>query len=190
MKRIFSCNSRAIKHGKTNYRYSDIFNSSSFPAIKSANLNLPTVYILATDYSASASELVINNLRPFINVVHIGKVTVGKNQASSTIYDQRKPERISWAIQPIMFKLANKDGFGDYESGLSPQYIINELDQSLYPLGDIHDPLLAKALNLIDGSTVASTKGVESTKGLKYVESIQLEKKVIPIIIDDQNKGL
>lgn len=175
--------------GKNNFRYSDIFNSSAFPTIKSANLNLPTVYVLATEYSASASELVINNLRPFINVVHIGDVTVGKNQASRTIYDQRKPERITWAIQPIMFKLANKDGFGDYESGLSPQYAVNELDQPLYPLGDTRDPLFIKALSLIDGGMTTSAKSVESKSGgLKFGQSLPLEKKIIPVILNDGEK--
>ncbi|MNE48530.1 hypothetical protein D3C80_1429980 [compost metagenome] len=88
-----------------------------------------------------------------------------------------------------MFKLANKDGFGDYESGLSPQYKINELDQPLYPLGDTRDPLLLKALGLIDGGMTASTKGVESkTGGLKFGQSIPLEKKVIPVILNDGEK--
>src|SRR5690606_5625203 len=89
-------------------------------AIEALNLNLAKVYIIATNYSASASELVINNLRPFLqdaNVIHVGETTVGKNEGSITIVDERDPPQIEWGIQPIVVKLANKAGFGDYPEG-------------------------------------------------------------------------
>lgn len=123
-------------------------------AIKALNLNLPRVYIIATNYSASASELVINNLRPFLsdaNVIHIGETTVGKNEGSIPIVDERKPRQIQWGIQPIITKIANKDGFGDYPQGLAPQYNIDEWDYLPWaPIGSPEDPLLARALTLID----------------------------------------
>ena len=124
--------------------------------IKELNLNLPRVYILATNSSASASELVINNLRPFLsdaNVVHIGETTVGKNEGSITIVDERKPPEIEWGIQPIIVKLADKNGYGDYPNGLKPQYTVDEWDYLPWsPIGSLDDPLLAKALGLIDPS--------------------------------------
>ena len=49
------------------------------------SLNLQTVYIIALETSASASELVINCLDPYINVIHIGENTAGKYQASTTL---------------------------------------------------------------------------------------------------------
>lgn len=123
-------------------------------AIKELNLNLPRVYIIATGSSASASELVINNLRPFLsdaNVVHIGDQTVGKNEGSITIVDERTPRQIKWGIQPIVVKLANKAGFGDYPDGLTPHYRINEWNYLPWaPIGSTDDPLLAQALALID----------------------------------------
>jgi len=42
------------------------------------SLQLNKVYILTTKGTASASELVINCLKPYINVVQIGDVTIGK----------------------------------------------------------------------------------------------------------------
>jgi len=45
-------------------------------------LNLNKVYILATRSSASASELLMNGLAPYIEVVHIGRTTRGKNEFS------------------------------------------------------------------------------------------------------------
>jgi C-terminal processing protease CtpA/Prc len=44
-------------------------------------------YVLTTKGTASASELVINGLKPYMNVVQIGDVTYGKNVASITLYD-------------------------------------------------------------------------------------------------------
>ncbi|NJS16782.1 MAG: hypothetical protein HC787_07750 [Nostocaceae cyanobacterium CSU_2_110] len=42
------------------------------------SLNLNKVYVLTTRSSASASELVLNGLKPYINVVQIGSKTAGK----------------------------------------------------------------------------------------------------------------
>ncbi|PPL00668.1 S41 family peptidase [Parapedobacter indicus] len=143
-------------------------------AINELNLNLPRVYILATNYSASASELVINNLRPFLsdaNVIHIGETTVGKNEGSITIIDEREPPEIEWGIQPIIVKLANKNGFGDYPNGLDPQYEVDEWDYLPWaPIGSLDDPLLAKALGLIDPRMqpiAAKTMGVKAQTARK-----------------------
>ncbi|MGK6352075.1 S41 family peptidase [Parapedobacter sp. DT-150] len=125
-------------------------------AINTLNLNLPRVYIIATDNSASASELVINNLRPFLsdaNVIHVGETTVGKNEGSFTIVDEREPRQIEWGIQPIVVKLANRNGFGDYPNGLDPQYEVDEWDYLPWaPIGSLDDPLLSRTLALIDPS--------------------------------------
>src|SRR5690554_908764 len=51
------------------------------------SLNLDQVYFLTTKSSASASELVINCLEPYINTTQIGDATAGKFQASFLLYD-------------------------------------------------------------------------------------------------------
>lgn len=127
---------------------------------KGFNLGLNRVFILATGSSASATELVINNLKPFMsasNVVHIGRTTVGKNQGSTTIKDESKA--IKWGLQPIIVLLANKNGEGDYVNGLIPMHDINENNFLPYkPLGDISDPLLNKAMVTIDPAIQAITQ--------------------------------
>lgn len=168
-------------------------------AIKALNLNLPKVYIIATDNSASASELVINNLRPFLsdaNVIHIGETTVGKNEGSFTIVDEREPQQIEWGIQPIVVKLANKNGFGDYPNGLDPQYEINEWDYLPWaPIGSLDDPLLAKALGIIDPSLQPIAAKTMSTKEqtarrLQAVKVAGFEDKLNkPIPVDIGNRG-
>src|SRR5690606_31497626 len=127
---------------------------------KGFNLGLNRVFILATGSSASATELVINNLKPFMsasNVVHIGRTTVGKNQGSTTIKDESKA--IKWGLQPIIVLLANKNGEGDYVNGLIPMHDINENNFLSYkPLGDISDPLLNKTMLTIEPATQAITE--------------------------------
>jgi len=140
-----------------------------------ANLNLSKVYILATGNSASASELVIHNLAPYMEVIHIGETTVGKNEGSFTIEDEREPQIVDWAIQPIVVKLADKDGNGDYDTGLIPDSEIDEFDTlPLLPLGDKADPLVAKALSLIDPTEARST--------LSRSRTMQTEKLSLPLV--------
>ena len=119
------------------------------------SMRLSKVYILTSKSSASASELVLNGLKPYINVIQIGDVTTGKNAASITLYDSsnfgskgRNPNH-KYAMQPLVLKMANKDGFGDYQDGLVPtQYLAEDLG-NLSALGNPTELLLQAALDHI-----------------------------------------
>lgn len=119
-------------------------------------LNLNKVYILTTQSTASASELVINCLDPYINVVHIGTKTTGKYQASITLYDspdfrrQQANPNHTYALQPLVLKSLNAVGFTDYNEGLIPDIILAENYANLGILGDPSEPLLALALQHIE----------------------------------------
>ena len=116
------------------------------------SLNLQKVYIIALESSASASELVINSLDPYINVVHIGENTAGKYQASTTLYDSPDYSRNgvnpshSYAMQPLIFKSLNKIGNTDYFNGLTPDIMVSESHLNLGVIGDESETLLAAAL--------------------------------------------
>lgn len=124
------------------------------------SLNLNKVYILTTNKSASASELVINSLAPYIDVVQIGTTTAGKYQASTTLYDSPDFRREganpshTYAMQPLIFKSLNVNGVTDYFNGLSPNIdnTLNESINNLGVLGDINEPLLAAAIAKIQGT--------------------------------------
>ena len=111
------------------------------------------VYVLTTGRTASASELVINGLKPYIDVIQIGTNTTGKNVGSITIYDYddkgAKNPNHKWAMQPLTFKIENATGFGDYTNGLPPTYEIQEDLANMGVLGDEGEPFLAKAIQLI-----------------------------------------
>ena len=123
------------------------------------SLNLTKIYILTSENTASASELVINGLKPYINVIQIGDFTIGKNVGSITLYDSpdfsKKDINPShrYAMQPLVLKIVNKDGFGDYnKGGLKPDTELKEDYTKLGILGDSSDPLLNAAILQIRGS--------------------------------------
>jgi carboxyl-terminal processing protease len=131
------------------------------------SLNLSKIYILTSKSSASASELVINGLKPYIEVVQIGDVTTGKNVGSITVYDSptfgktnRNPNH-RYAMQPLVLKIVNADDFGDYFGGLNPTYSLKEDLADLGVLGNSSEPLLSTAIGKITGTA----KMVKTNKG-------------------------
>ncbi len=124
-------------------------------AINSLNLN--RVFVLTTRATASASELVINGLEPYIDVIQIGDRTIGKNVGSITLYDSPSFSKMGanpnhrYAMQPLVLKIVNKAGFGDYTNGLQPDEALQESLDNLGVLGDPQEPLLDAAITRIVG---------------------------------------
>jgi C-terminal processing protease CtpA/Prc len=153
-----------------NKKFNDYYEANDPEAIKNRfddkigstainSLGLSKIYILTTRSTASASELVINGLKPYITVVQIGDITVGKNVGSRTVYDSptfssanRNPNH-RYAMQPIVFKVANSTGFGDYFGGITPTYELKEDYNNLGVLGESTEPYLSTALGKISGAS-------------------------------------
>lgn len=176
------------------HSFKSLFSKEWLPKVPAANLNLNKVYVLATYNSASASELVINNLRPYMEVVHIGETTRGKNEGSITIEDERKDieekDRIEWAMQPIILMLANAEHYGDYHDGLLPTFGAKE-GYELKPLGDKDDPLVKVALEKIDPSMTARVRATPPRvlSMLRDVKGFdEINNKAKPILVDDATK--
>lgn len=146
------------------------------------HLNLNQVYILTSSSTASASELVINGLSPYISMFQIGGTTTGKNVGSVTLYDspnygtQNKNSNHKYAMQPLTFKIVNSTGFGDYQSGLEPDMLVAESFDNIKPLGDTEEVFLATALAQITGTTLP--RPAEQTL---EVEQFSNSKKLIPL---------
>jgi len=124
---------------------------------KSQNIGsgLKNLIILTSNRTASASELLINGLKPFMTVTVIGDQTVGKNVGSVTLSDDSK--KVKWGLQPIVTKSFNSLKQSDYSKGFTPDVPVRE-GLRLYPYGNPKDPLLAAALLQINGSPVARQK--------------------------------
>ena len=119
------------------------------------SLNLNRVYILTSGSTASASELVINSLDPYIDVIQIGTNTVGKFQGSRTLYDSPDFGRQNvnpghfYALQPLTLEIENAEGATGFIDGLVPDVEQEEDFFNLGTLGEPSEPLLARALQEI-----------------------------------------
>ena len=127
------------------------------------SLNLTKVYVLVNFQTASASELTVQCLKKYVNVVTIGYNTVGKFVGSITLYDSPAQDYTSytnrntkhnWQLQPITFSYYNKDKDVNPEF-ITPDYEINpySIFNNLTAFGDVRDPFLKKALELITGQS-------------------------------------
>jgi len=127
---------------------------SSQTAINS--LNLSKVYVITTQSTASASELIINSLLPYIDVVVVGSQGTGKFVASTTLYDSddftkegANLAEHTWAIQPIILEEFNAQGVNNGIQGFLPDIEQQETYGNMGVLGEIEEPLLRAALNSI-----------------------------------------
>lgn len=137
-----------------NATYTDELNKSSGSSafntnFKFENNNLGTlsrVFFLISNNSASASELVINNLRPFMDVILVGEHTYGKNVGSFTLTDSKN--RWNYGLQPITFKIANAKDESNYgtKDGFLPNISITDNVLPFKQLGDPYETVLNKAL--------------------------------------------
>lgn len=141
-----------LQANNTNFNFVNSFDGN---AINSLNLN--KVYVLTTGASASASELVINSLGAYIDVVQIGDTTTGKTQASITLFDSPGfgPNDINpnhtYAIQPLIANSINLNDVAVPTTGLIPDIELRETINNYGVLGDLNEPLLAAALLDIQG---------------------------------------
>ncbi|MCL5247384.1 S41 family peptidase [Cellulophaga sp. 20_2_10] len=146
------------------------------------------LYVLGTERTASASEMIINGLRPYIPVTVIGEKTTGKNEGSTTIVDAPKGSRDepytdtdnrstkhTIGMQPIVFQIFNKEGNNDYGDGFVPKIEVIEYQyyKNIKPYGDTTDPLLRVALDDMLGTAAKfdlqkDTNAAKVTKGVKY----------------------
>ena len=130
----------------------DYFHDNFLNKTQNLGGNLNRVFFLTSTSTASASELVINGLKPYMNLFLIGGKTTGKNVGSITLSDKSK--RIKWGIQPIVSRSSNSLRSSDYTAGFTPDVAKTE-GTLLYPYGDPRDPLLGEALFQIFGTRIA-----------------------------------
>mgnify|MGYP006290744895 FL=1 len=115
------------------------------------NLDMSDVYFMTTSGTASASELVITGLDPYMNVTSVGETTFGKYTGAWVFPDTEEPPRHNYAIVPIVLKYANSEGITEFVDGLEPDYAIEDQLLGAKPFGDFTDPILAKTLEVITG---------------------------------------
>lgn len=140
---------------------------------------LNKLFVLGTNRTASASELIINGLRPYMDVILVGETTVGKNEGSITVVDSNSPftsldgrnKNHTVGIQPIVFQSFNSLEQSDYTFGFQPDIPVREIEfvDNILPFGDTNEPLLRAALNRING--VSSKNQIRPTMNVPTMRS-------------------
>jgi C-terminal processing protease CtpA/Prc len=103
------------------------------------------IAFLTTDATASASELDINAIRPYVETAIVGSNTYGKPVGQLAFDLQGCSDR----MRLIGFRMVNADDQGDYYTGLAPlmRYACAAPDTLTTPLGDARDSLTSEALH-------------------------------------------
>lgn len=146
-----------LQSNNTNYDFTTTLSDGT--TINS--VNLAKIHVITTKGSASASEMIINSLNPYIDVVQIGTNTNGKAQASVTLYDSPNFQRQGanpghlYALQPLVASTVNKDDLGVPFDGLTPDIEVRENVSNYGVLGNVNEPLLAAALASIEAGRFA-----------------------------------
>ena len=97
------------------------------------SIDLDRVFVIATNLTASASEIIINGLRGLdIEVNLIGTRTSGKNVGMEGF--SKKYRNYDFLFYPVSFYIENAKGFRDYPEGFEPDIYLD--DSNYYPGGD------------------------------------------------------
>lgn len=123
------------------------------------------IVFLVTDASASASEMVINSLAPYADVALVGERTYGK-PVGQYAFDL---EGCDTRLRLVTFKLTNRDGYGDYYTGLPPnppdtrfaESFCSAADDLMSDPGDPDEAMTGEALFwLANGSCSDAVSGI------------------------------
>lgn len=143
--------------------------NSSINYSKKGTLNLSRVFFIVSENTASASELLINNLAPYLDVILVGPdATYGKPVGYFDI-----PVG-DWYIFPVSSRTTNKNGQGNYFNGFTPDNLVADgLDKDF---GDVNESCLASVLKYIN--TGAFRARALQTEELPSAEVLQANEKI------------
>ena len=129
------------------------------------------IVVASTARTASASELVINGLDPFVNggVYIVGENTFGKPVGQVGL------EFCEKILRPTSFKKSNAAGFGDYFDGLPVDCPADD-DLSI-PTGADNDPNIVAALSFVTGAgcPVAAAPGGLQKTDVPFLDEVSPE---------------
>ncbi len=151
------------------------------------NLNLTDVYIILNGNNfagSSAIELLINSLKPHINVHVVGTETAGNNTGSITLYNSEdydfalRNETHTVALQPVVLSFFNKDD-QTYENGFIPNVSIcpNEDILDLGVLGERTEPILDRVLEYVTSGNTGTNVACNPNNFIYLYKSIDTQRE-------------
>lgn len=132
------------KHQTSNFSYTFKTTTSS--------LALTRLVVITSRATASASEDVMNGLKPFVNVVSIGDTTNGKPTGMNEFNIGKK-----YYIYPITFKVVNSQNQGDFFEGIFPAKVLP--DDISHDFDSREEQCLKEAINYLETGSI-STKSM------------------------------
>ena len=159
-----------------------------------SNVNMSRVYVIASEMTASASEMIIVGLRGLdVDVTVVGGDTEGKNVGMDVM--SKHIDGYDYTFAPITFQIYNAKGFTDYSQGIRADYKVDEWEDlrsnGWKPLGDPEETVLKMVLNLIDGSraVVEPTRSVVHPKSVKPIRFTDPRRSMGALIYADDDFG-
>ena len=129
---------------------------------------LQRLYVLTSKTTSSSSELIINCLRPFMNVITVGNNTYGKNVISLILTDETNA--LPYGLMPAYTTILNVNGESNYgtKEGFNPDHRVIDNLMPYYPLENPNETLPKNTLVLItDIPTNAIKEGIHYKVNLK-----------------------
>lgn len=159
---------------KLNLKDTYLFDPALLPG--GTTLSYDNLYIITGTNTASASEIVINSLRPYMSgrICQVGEPTFGKNVAQALYTSEEHPSLELWLTT---FSLTNAEGFGDYaEEGLLPDFQLSEpYGNPLGELGTEDDllmqPILIRMMTGAFPTIDTATRGMTGRRGMRIIGS-------------------
>ncbi len=127
------------------------------------NLHLENLFFIGSNSTASASELTLNNLKPYMPVKLVGSNTYGKPVGFFTFsiyaHDAMGNEKYLADLYAINFETRNANNDGGYFTGLVPDVVA--ADYVNIPWGDNNDDHLAKIFKYISTGSYSRVSAAE-----------------------------
>lgn len=143
-----SANGKVLAKRKHNKQLSDMdSDTKTMTIVNSATLSLglDRVFIITGKGSASASEVLINGLKPLMDVKHVGSKTYGKPYGMYVIGYPNNTNP-TYVFLPVCFATVNMNGEGDFVDGITPSVSIAD---DLYHDFGVGEARIAYCLSLI-----------------------------------------
>lgn len=146
------------------------------------SLSLTRLFVITTARTASASELTINALRPYIDVKTVGSRSFGKPVGSNIVIHQKS----GYMLLPISFAYTNALGQADFINGFAPD--IPAADDITRDFGDPQETSLRAALFFIENgrAPVAAKTAAEFTSSKPTYLWEQGEQKIPAILLPNK----
>jgi len=124
---------------------------------------LPRVVVITTRSTASASEAIMNGLKPYIDVVSLGDTTNGKPTGMDGW-----PVGQKYFMWPVTFKMVNALEQGDYFEGIIPAKVLS--DDIAHDFTDREELCLKEAIYYLENNSVSSKSASEFKRFPQYSE--------------------